>query len=188
MSNKSLFGVIATSGFMLAAGVANATVMPFTSASSYNAYAGASTSGVSDPVDWGQFSTAQGNGTVNDSTVANGAIMTTSLGETVTATNGGSSAFTVFTNGATGGLPSMRWDGDFANGANILLPAALPSHSASTATSPVSVLMSRPPTPAPMALPSKHMTRPTTCSAPPPAQAPAPAEPVTISTQRPLRA
>jgi hypothetical protein len=46
--------------------------------------------------------------------------MATGAGETVTTTNGGSTPFTVYTNGASGGLPGSRWDGDFANGTNVL--------------------------------------------------------------------
>jgi hypothetical protein len=120
MANKSLLGVIAAGGFVLAANAANATVATYTTASQYNAFGGGGTIGDSDPVNWGTFSTAQGNSSVNDSSVPQGASMTTSLNEDVTVTNGGSSPFMVFTNGATGGLPSTRWDGDFANGANVL--------------------------------------------------------------------
>ena len=121
MLMKSLLGAIAAGGLMLVAGAANATTVgTYTTASAYNAFAGGGTIGISDPVDWGQFSTAQGNGTINNSTVRNGATMTTTAGENVTATNAGSTPFTVYTNGASGGLAGSRWDGDFGSGTNVL--------------------------------------------------------------------
>jgi hypothetical protein len=107
-------------GLLLAASAANATVATYTSASAYNNFGGLGTIGISDPVDWGQFSLAQGNGTVNNSSVSNNSVMNTSNGEKVTATNGNAQGFTVYTNGLTTGLPSTRWDGDFANGTNVL--------------------------------------------------------------------
>jgi hypothetical protein len=117
---KPLLGVVAAGGLMFAAGAANATVATYTSASAYNAFGGGGSIGISDPVDWGQFSLSQGNSTVNNSSVSNNSVMTTSNGEKVTATNGNSQGFTVYTNGLTTGLPSTRWDGDFANGTNVL--------------------------------------------------------------------
>jgi len=117
---KSLFGVIAAGGLMFAAGAANATVATYTNVGLYNTFGGGGSIGISDPVDWGQFSTAQGNGTINNSTVRNGATMTTTNGENVTATNAGSTPFTVYKNGVTGGLAGTRWDGDFGNGTNVL--------------------------------------------------------------------
>lgn len=117
---KSLLGAVAAGGLIFAAGAANATVATYTTASAYNAFGGGGSIGISDPVDWGQFSTAQGNSTINNSTVRNGATMATSNGENVTATNAGSTPFTVYTNGATGGLAGTRWDGDFGNGTSVL--------------------------------------------------------------------
>ena len=120
MFMKSLLTVIAAGGMLLAANAANATVATYTTATTYNAFAGGGTIGISDPVDWGQFSLAQGNSTVNNSSVSNGSTMNTVHTEKVTATNGTSTGFTVYTNGQTTGLPNTRWDGDFANGTNIL--------------------------------------------------------------------
>src|ERR1700756_3364734 len=102
---KSLLGVIAAGGLMLAAGAANATVATYTTALAYNAFGGGGTIGISDPVDWGQFSLAQGNGAVNNSSVSNNSVMTTGGSEKVTATNGNAQGFTVYTNGLTRGNP-----------------------------------------------------------------------------------
>jgi hypothetical protein len=121
MLRKSFLTVMAAGGMLLAASAANATVGTYTTATAYNNFAGGGTIGVSDPVDWGQFSMAQGNTTVNNSTVNNNSTMTTSVGEKVTATNGASNGFTVYTNGATSpSNPNFRWDGSFANGSNVL--------------------------------------------------------------------
>jgi hypothetical protein len=120
MFMKSLFTVAAASAIIFAAGTASATVATYTTATSYNSFGGGGTIGISDPVDWGVFTKAQGNATVNNSTVANGSQMTTGPGEKIVATNGSSNGFNVYTNGQTGGLPNTRWDGNFANGANVL--------------------------------------------------------------------
>src|ERR1700760_4553162 len=117
---KSLLGVIAAGGLMLAAGAANATVATYTTAAAYNAFGGGGTIGIADNVDWGQFSLAQGNSTINNSSVSTGSVMNTSNGEKITATNGNSQGFTVYKNGQVTGLPSTRWNGDFANGTNVL--------------------------------------------------------------------
>src|SRR5579859_4276932 len=120
MFMKSLLSAIAVSGIVLAAGAANATVATYTTASAYNAFGGGGTIGISDPVDWGQFSLAQGNASVNNSSVSNNSVMNTGKNEKVTATNGNAQGFTVYSNGLTSGNPTTRWDGDFANGANVL--------------------------------------------------------------------
>jgi hypothetical protein len=120
MFMKSLLTMAVAGGLLLAANAANATVGTYTSASAYNTFAGGGAIGIQDNVDWGQFSLAQGNSTANNSSVSNGSTMNTINSEHVTATNGTSTGFTVFTNGQTTGLPGTRWDGDFANGANVL--------------------------------------------------------------------
>ena len=122
MFMKSLLGVIAAGGIMLAAGAANATVGTYTSQTAYSSFAGGGTIGIQDDVDWGQFSLAQNNSPINNSSVANGATMTTVNNEKVTVTNGASNGFTVYTNGLTGTplTQGQRWDGDFANGTNVL--------------------------------------------------------------------
>jgi hypothetical protein len=122
MFMKSLLGVIAAGGLMLAASVANATVATYTSQSLYTGFAGGGTIGIEDNVDWGQFSLAQNNPSVNNSSVANGATMTTVNHEKVTVTNGASNGFTVYSNGLTGSVltQGQRWDGDFGGNTNIL--------------------------------------------------------------------
>jgi len=119
MFTKSLLGLVAAAGFMFAAGAANATVATYTDQNLYTANNGGSI-GIRDDVDWGLFSQAQGNATPNNSSVATGSTMTTSNGEKITATNGNSQGFTVYTNGQASGLPNTRWNGDFANGTNVL--------------------------------------------------------------------
>jgi hypothetical protein len=123
MFMKSLLTVMAAGGMLLAANAANAGVATYTTASAYDTFAGGGTIGISDPVDWGQFSAAQGNGTTNNSSVQNGSTMNTTASERVTATNGTSTGFTVFTNGLAGAL-SSHWNGDFANGTNVLFTNA----------------------------------------------------------------
>jgi hypothetical protein len=120
MFMKSFLTVMAAGGIIFTASAANATVATYTSATAYNSFAGGGTIGISDPVDWGQFSLAQGNSSVNNSTVANGSFMTTVNTEKVTAANGAGNGFTVYSNGATGGAPGTRWDGAFGNGTNVL--------------------------------------------------------------------
>jgi hypothetical protein len=120
MFMKTLLTVAAAGGMLLAANAANATVGTYTTATAYNNFAGGGTIGISDPVDWGQFSLAQGNTTVNGSSVSTGSTMNTGNGEKVTATNGTNTGFTVYTNGLTGGKPTTLWDGNFASGTNVL--------------------------------------------------------------------
>jgi hypothetical protein len=120
MFMKTLLTVAAAGGMLLAANAANATIGTYTTASAYNNFAGGGTIGISDPVDWGQFSLAQGNTTVNGSSVSTGSTMNTGNGEKVTATNGNNTGFTVYTNGQTGGKPTTLWDGNFANTTNVL--------------------------------------------------------------------
>jgi hypothetical protein len=120
MFMKSLLTVAVAGGMLFAASAANATVATYTTATAYSNFAGGGTIGIQDNVDWGQFSLAQGNMTVNNSSVSNGSTMNTVNSEHVTATNGTSTGFTVFTNGQTSGLPATRWDGDFANATNVL--------------------------------------------------------------------
>jgi len=119
---KSLLGVIAAGGIMLAAGTANATIATYTNQTTYTGFAGGGTIGIQDDVDWGQFSLAQNNSSINNSSVANGATMTTVNSEKVTVTNGASNGFTVYTNGLSGTplTQGQRWNGDFANGTNVL--------------------------------------------------------------------
>jgi hypothetical protein len=119
MFMKSLLGVIAAGGLMFAASAANATVATYTDQNLYTANNGGAI-GIRDDVDWGLFSQAQGNSTVNNSSVATGSTMTTAVGEKITATNGNSQGFTVYQNGLLTGLPNTRWDGDFGNGTNVL--------------------------------------------------------------------
>ncbi len=120
MFMKSLLTVVAAGAMVFAAGTASATVATYTTATAYNSFGGGGTIGISDPVDWGVFSQAQGNATVNNSSVSNGASMKTNPGQKIVATNGSSNAFNVYANGQTGGLAGTRWDGNFANGANVL--------------------------------------------------------------------
>ena len=120
MFMKSILTIAAAGAIVFAAGAANATVATYTTATAYNAFGGGGTIGSSDPVDWGVFSKAQGNATINNSSVANGSSMSTGSGEKVVATNGAANSFNVYTNGATGGLAGTRWDGNFASGTNIL--------------------------------------------------------------------
>jgi hypothetical protein len=120
MFMKSLLGVIAAGGVLLTVSAANATVATYTTASAYTAFAGGGSLGIQDNVDWGVFSQAQGNQSVNNSTVNNNSTMSTSVGEKITATNGASTGFTVYTNGLSGDAASHRWDGSFANGTNVL--------------------------------------------------------------------
>lgn len=119
---KSLLSAIAAGGLMLVAGAANATVATYTNQTAYTNFAGGGTIGIQDDVDWGQFSLAQNNSSINNSTVANGSSMTTINSEKVTVTNGASNGFVVYTNGLTGTAltQGQRWDGDFANGTNVL--------------------------------------------------------------------
>ena len=114
---KSLLGVVVAGGLMFAAGAANATVATYTSSSLFGTSNGSGTFGIADNVDWGQFSQAQGNSSINNTTVNNGASMTTVNSEKVTVTNGASNGFTVYTNGLTGSplTAGQRWDGDFPN-------------------------------------------------------------------------
>jgi hypothetical protein len=121
MFMKSLLTVAVAGGMLLAANAANATVATYTTASSYNTFGGGGSIGISDPVDWGQFYLAQGHtGNVNNTSVTSGSVMNTANSERVTATNGNSQGFTVYSNGLTTGLPGTRWDGDFGSGTNIL--------------------------------------------------------------------
>jgi hypothetical protein len=122
MFMKSLLSIAAAGAIVFAAGAANATVATYTTATAYNAFGGGGTIGISDPVDWGVFSAAQGNNaqSINNTSVANGSSMTTGKAEKVVATNGSANAFNVYTNGQTGGFANTRWDGDFANGTNVL--------------------------------------------------------------------
>ena len=119
MFTKSLLGLVAAAGFMFAASAANATVATYTDQSLYTSNNGGNI-GIRDDVDWGLFSQAQGNSTANNSSVATGSTMTTSVGEKITATNGNSQGFTVYQNGLTTGLPNTRWDGDFGVNTNVL--------------------------------------------------------------------
>jgi hypothetical protein len=120
MLMKTLLTVAAASGMLLVANAANATIGTYTTATAYNTFAGGGTIGISDPVDWGQFSQAQGNSMVNNSSVSNGSTMNTTNSEKVTATNATNTGFTVYTNGQTSGNPTTRWDGNFAGGTNVL--------------------------------------------------------------------
>jgi hypothetical protein len=130
MPIKFLVPSVAASAIVLAIAPAQATVMPYTTASAYLGIVSTVSNGtqtaVSDPVDWGQFSQDLGNTTVNNSSIASGSYITTPTttpvntgGEKITATAGNSNQFTVYTNGLSG-APATHWNGDFANGVNVL--------------------------------------------------------------------
>jgi len=124
---KPLLSVIAAGGLLFAAASANATVGTYTDQGAYSGANSGGAIGIEDDVDWGQFSLAQNNSSINNSSVANGASMNTVNNEKVTVTNGAGNGFTVYTNGLTGSplTQGQRWDGDFPNnpngtGANVL--------------------------------------------------------------------
>jgi len=119
---KSLLGVIAAGGLMFAAGAANATIATYTDSGAYTNANTGGVIGIRDDVDWGQFSLAQNNSSINNSSVANGASMTTVNNEKVTVTNGASNGFTVYQNGLTGSplTQGQRWNGDFDDGVKVL--------------------------------------------------------------------
>jgi hypothetical protein len=125
MLNKSILAVLAASAIILAAGAVKADIVnAYVSSSAYTAGASAQSNGtstaVADSVDWGIFSTAIGNHTINNSTISSGSSIMTPQGEMVGVTSTNASQFAVFTNGLTTGLPATRWDGDFGNGTNVL--------------------------------------------------------------------
>jgi hypothetical protein len=117
MSFSSFTKLAVVAALGLAAGTAGATTTTTTSVSAFVATNSANTQAVADQVDWGLFDDTLHQPHENGS-IPTGSMMTTSLGEPVTATASDNNAFVTYVEGGP------NWKGNFATGTTILATSA----------------------------------------------------------------
>ena len=113
MSVSSLAQLATAAAFVFATGAAHATTITTTSQTTFVATNSANVQAVADQVDWGLFDDTLHQPHENGS-IPTGSMMTTNLGEPVTATASDNNAFVTYVEGGP------NWKGDFKNGVTIL--------------------------------------------------------------------
>jgi hypothetical protein len=113
MSISSFATPAAAVAIALTAGLAHATVTTTTSVAAFMATGNSAIGSLSDQVNWGAFDDTLNQAHENGS-IPTGSMMTTPLGETITATSGDHNAFVTYVEGGP------NWKGDFANGQTVL--------------------------------------------------------------------
>lgn len=117
MSIMSFLRAASAIAVLMAAGTAGATVTKTTDINAFLATNNANTEAVADQVNWGLFDDTLHQPHENGS-IPTGSMMTTSLGEDVTASASDHNAFVTYVEGGP------NWKGTFANGMTILATSA----------------------------------------------------------------